>query len=147
MVVQVRGQISLSLGVFESVEGCRHHHVSPADRRLGELFMANRAAHLTVGTVTGLGLAGYLARNEAPVAFATETAGGAVGGAIGSLTPDWIEPALHSWHRSIAHSCTAATALATGSVRCLGQWQQHCRARAASHDEARTHATTDAARL
>lgn len=109
--------------------------------------MANRSTHTTAGTVAGLCLSGSLARREPLSALAVEATGGAVGGALGSLVPDWIEPALHSWHRSFAHSYTTASALATATIQWLEQWQQHCRNIAASHDEARARATSDGMRL
>jgi hypothetical protein len=104
--------------------------------------MASRNAHLWVGTVSGLGLAAYQARNEQPAAFATETIGGALGGRVASLAPDWIEPAIHSWHRSTAHSYLTAGAIATTAHRRLSDWQRHCRAKASTHEKARQAATT-----
>jgi hypothetical protein len=93
--------------------------------------MSNRRTHLIAGTSAGLGFAGYLARNEQPRAFAAETVGGALGGAIGCLGPDTVEPALHSWHRSTAHSYAAAATIVTATAQGIERWQEYCRGRAA----------------
>ena len=109
--------------------------------------MSNRSTHVVVGSTTGLVVAGYLARNERPLAFAVESAGGAIGGTFGSLGPDIAEPAIHSWHRSTAHSYSAAAAILATSAQVIPRWQDCCRAHAQSHNEARAFATSDAARL
>jgi len=109
--------------------------------------MSNRSTHLVVGTPTGLVVAGYLARNERPAAFAVETAGGAIGATLGALGPDLAEPALHSWHRSTAHSYAAAAVILATTAQAIPRWQDYCRAQAQSHNEARARATRDAARL
>ncbi len=109
--------------------------------------MSNRRTHLIGGTATGLGVAGYLARREQPAGFIAEAVGGAVGGAIGCFGPDTVEPALHSWHRSTAHSYVAAATILTATAQSLHRWQDHCRSRAQSHELARLEATGEAARL
>jgi hypothetical protein len=109
--------------------------------------MSNRRTHLIGGTAAGLALAGYLARNERPSAFVAETVGGALGGALGCLGPDTAEPAVHSWHRSVAHSYTTAATIATATVLRVQHWQEYCRARATSHDEAIARSVTDGERL
>jgi len=45
----------------------------------------------------------------------TEVAGGALGGYVGGLLPDVLEPAISSWHRDVAHSCAAG-----GGIVALG---------------------------
>jgi hypothetical protein len=109
--------------------------------------MSNRRTHLIAGTGAGLAVAGYLAPNEQPGAFLAEAVGGALGGAIGCLGPDVVEPAVHSWHRSTAHSYATAATIATATVQRVQQWQGYCRGRAAAHDEARLRAATDGARI
>lgn len=104
--------------------------------------MANRKAHVFVGTAAGLGFAAYQARNQQSAAFVVESAGGAVGGRIASLAPDWFEPAIHSWHRSTAHSYVTASGIAATTHRHLCDWQRRCRANASMHEKARHAATT-----
>ena len=109
--------------------------------------MSNGPTHSIVGTTTGLGFAAYRARNERPSAFLAGTIGGAIGGALGGLGPDIAEPAIHSWHRSTAHSYAAAATIVTTTAHVIEHWQNYCRARAQSHNEARVLATSDPARL
>ena len=109
--------------------------------------MSNRRTHLIAGTTTGLGFAAYRARNESLPAFVAETVGGAIAGTLGGLGPDLVEPAIHSWHRSTAHSYAAAAAIVATTVHVTERWQEYCRARAQSHNEARAIATSDPARL
>lgn len=109
--------------------------------------MSNRRTHLIVGTVTGLGTAAYLARSESPPALAAEVAGGAIGGMIGCLGPDAAEPAIHSWHRSTAHSYATAATILAATAQGIERWQNFCRNRAQLHDAARLTAATDAERV
>ncbi len=109
--------------------------------------MSNRRTHLIAGTGAGLSLAGYLARNERPSVLVAEAVGGALGGALGCLGPDIVEPAVHSWHRSVAHSYATAATIATATVQGVQRWQEYCRACATSHDEAFSQSVTDGERL
>jgi hypothetical protein len=96
--------------------------------------MANGRTHLKAGITTGVATALYTARDLTGWAFVTEVVGGGAGGAVGGLLPDLIEPAIHSWHRSTAHSLTTATALGSTALRCIPDLQLKCRANAAHHD-------------
>jgi hypothetical protein len=79
--------------------------------------------------------------------LAVEAAGGAIGGSLGALGPDVAEPAIHSWHRSTAHSYSAAAAILAATAQVIPRWQDYCRAQAHSHNEAVALATSGAARL
>ncbi len=105
--------------------------------------MANRRTHLAVGSASGVATAAYAARNQQPWDFVAEVIGGGLGGAVGSLAPDILEPALHSWHRSLAHSCSTAAAGTIAVHRGVSSWQQRCRAEAARRDQLRA-ASADA---
>jgi hypothetical protein len=96
--------------------------------------MANRKTHLTAGIACGTAAAIYTARDQTGAAFIAEIVGGAVGGAAGGLLPDLLEPAVHSWHRSTAHSFATATALGITATRSVPDWQHLCRMNAARHD-------------
>lgn len=99
--------------------------------------MAKRGTHLVVGGATGVAAAAYAARNQDPWNFVAEVIGGGVGGALGSLAPDVLEPAIHSWHRSLAHSCATGVAGAVVAQRHVSSWQQRCRAEAQRHEQLR----------
>jgi hypothetical protein len=103
--------------------------------------MANRKTHLTAGIASGTAAAIYTARDQTGAAFIGEIVGGAVGGAAGGLLPDLLEPAIHSWHRSTAHSIATATAVGIAAARSVPDWQQWCRKNAAHHDSLHASAT------
>lgn len=74
--------------------------------------MPNGNAHLLVGA--GLGFAGYLvycrfSDRKFDLAEALLATGAC---ALGSVSPDVLEPAVHSWHRGVCHSATAGGAAA-----------------------------------
>jgi len=97
--------------------------------------MASGRTHKVVGVMSGGGAALYKARRRPPRAQAMETVGGIIGGHIGGLFPDFLEPATCSWHRSVAHSWTVLGLNATAIARWADGWQEHCRAEAARHDQ------------
>jgi hypothetical protein len=58
-----------------------------------------------------------------------ESVGGALGGDIGALMADWLEPGISSWHRGTAHSCAAGMGiLSLGEV--LAGAKTYCRQQA-----------------
>ena len=88
--------------------------------------MSNRETHSSVGLVSGLGYAAFEAKGQATLNVVAEIAGGALGGYWGGQLPDWIEPALHSWHRSVAHSGAAgATIVVHARSTLLSEMQQY----------------------
>jgi hypothetical protein len=95
--------------------------------------MSNHRTHVRVGAVAGGAAAAYLARHQpGPLALA-ETLGGGLAGALGAKIPDILEPAVHSWHRSTAHSVTVGGGAVAVAMRSVRSWQRHCRDQVAQH--------------
>ena len=92
--------------------------------------MPDRETHASVGLASGIGYAAYQAKGQPTINVLAEVAGGALGGYWGGQLPDWIEPAFHSWHRSIAHSGATGAAVVVAARRALISWQDHCRRQA-----------------
>jgi membrane-bound metal-dependent hydrolase YbcI (DUF457 family) len=93
--------------------------------------MPNRPTHLAVGTVSGLA-AGILTSRSLPqkhqllhVTFA------GIGGSIGALAPDTLEPPISPNHRGVFHSVAAAGSI--GAAQLAG-WQADCHLAAAFCD-------------
>lgn len=99
--------------------------------------MANGRVHAVVGAASGAALAAYRGRSQELEDQLVEVLGGALGGYVGGKLPDWIEPAVSSWHRDIAHSWTTGGGIVTVMPK-LEQWEQHCRQRAAHYRALRT---------
>lgn len=91
--------------------------------------MANRKTHRRAGRISGAIYAAHRSTNQTAGKFLVETAAGAVGGDIGALAADWLEPATSSWHRGTAHSCAAgAVVLSLGEV--FANVETYCRQQA-----------------
>jgi hypothetical protein len=69
--------------------------------------MSDGKTHRLVGAGTGAVFAGFRAKEQKDHHWLAEVAGGALGGYVGGLLPDVLEPAISSWHRDVAHSYTA----------------------------------------
>jgi hypothetical protein len=69
--------------------------------------MPDGKTHKLVGAGLGAVYAGYLAKEERGSDYWAEIAGGALGGLVGGMLPDVLEPAVSSWHRGPAHSYAA----------------------------------------
>lgn len=76
--------------------------------------MANGQVHRNVGMLAGAAGAFYDATRQPvlPVDFIAEVAGGALVGRLVGRLPDVLEPAVSSYHRSVAHSVTVGVAVA-----------------------------------
>src|SRR5260370_38458797 len=93
------------------------------------------------GRPWAIGTRAHPAGNEPPHQRVVEAVGGGVGGLVGSLLPDLLEPAISSWHRSVAHSwTTASVGVATIPYRIDG-WQERCRVQAELHKKSQLQAT------
>jgi hypothetical protein len=90
-----------------------------------------RPAHRKVGTVVGAAAA-LLSTDDTQELWKriAEGLGGAIGGNVGARMPDWIEPALHSWHRDVGHSCTTIDAIVKLTPKVIGSWERYCRRKA-----------------
>lgn len=75
-------------------------------------FPMNGRTHRKIGAAAGAVTS--FSRSSSTDEFGTriiEAIGGALAGRLGARMPDWIEPAIHSHHRSTFHSVAAGTAL------------------------------------
>lgn len=93
--------------------------------------MPSRNTHAPVGLLAGAGASAVSARNLAPEHQAVEILAGAVGGYLGGIAPDVLEPSLSPNHRDLFHSVVVGGAL---SAAVVAQWHANCRARAAECD-------------
>jgi hypothetical protein len=92
--------------------------------------MPGRETHKYVGAAAGLALAAAQAQQESKPHFWIEMMGGAIGGMVGGMAPDWLEPAVCSWHRGVCHSASAGAALIYAQ-QTLANWASICRQNAA----------------
>jgi hypothetical protein len=73
--------------------------------------MSDGKTHKFVGAGAGAVAAGFRAKQQKNHHCLAEVVGGALGGYVGGQLPDLLEPAISSWHRNVAHSCTAGGAI------------------------------------
>jgi len=59
-----------------------------------------------------------------------EAVGGAIGGYLGGIMPDLLEPAISSWHRGTAHSYAGGATVVAAATSVLAQWESVCRTNA-----------------
>lgn len=95
--------------------------------------MADGLTHKLAGTGSGLILAAYRAKDQSPGDWIVEVAGGALGGYVGGILPDILEPAISSWHRGTAHSYVSGATLTTCVYRTLSDWETACRRQAQNY--------------
>jgi len=91
--------------------------------------MADRKTHIVAGITAGIGYAAYQAKEQSTPNRLTEIAGGGVGGYLGALLPDILEPGVSSWHRGTAHSWSAGAGIVSLRDRLAG-WEKFCREQA-----------------
>lgn len=92
--------------------------------------MSDAKTHKKVAMASG-GVAAFVVSNEKePWKLVAETLGGVLGGFVGGKLPDIIEPAVHSWHRNVAHSVTVGTAVVRAAAKGVQAWHESCRAKA-----------------
>jgi membrane-bound metal-dependent hydrolase YbcI (DUF457 family) len=94
--------------------------------------MPNRATHASVGAGVSAGLAvaplTHLQQSQA----LPELVGAMIGGYVGGILPDLLEPATSPNHRQMAHSLLAAAGLTFARV---AEMQAACRGRADAHEQ------------
>jgi len=109
--------------------------------------VADGRTHRIVGGVAGGVAAAIAAGDRSPAEILVEALGGIAGGILGAMLPDELEPAIHSWHRSIMHSCSAAYVGAATLPALVAEWQAHCRNQATHHDRAASSASVQSDRI
>lgn len=95
--------------------------------------MADGKTHDQFGGALGalLALLRSNAEKDAPMAVVMRMLGGYLGGRVGAKIPDWLEPAVSSWHRSTAHSVVVGATLFEVTRQNIDAWEEHCRAKQA----------------
>lgn len=88
----------------------------------------NRRTYRQAGVAAGA-LTAFIRSNPADDLWKrlAEAIGGALGGNIGARIPDWIEPAMHSHHRS---TIRFGVKVASTSLISVPRWEAECRTRA-----------------
>lgn len=100
----------------------------------------NSAVHVPVGAAVGLVYAATCPGQTDDYGRLVEWVAGAVGGGFGGLIPDFVEPAIHPWHRSTAHSFLAGGGIVALNAQ-LAQWQSKLREKALEYRGRRAEAT------
>jgi inner membrane protein len=95
--------------------------------------MPNRRTHVDAGAIAGSVTALMMANRQPPAIVLAETTGGLLGGALGGMMPDLLEPATSPNHRKLAHSMVMAGTLTLAKVT---EWQAVCRREAAAQGQA-----------
>ena len=88
--------------------------------------MPGRKTHQLVGATAGVAFAAVETKHQPSQHMCIEMIGGGFGGYAAGMLPDWLEPAICSWHRGICHSATAGAAVLYARAT-LAQWAQICR--------------------
>ena len=90
--------------------------------------MPNRPTHLAAAVALGTLTAAYKALELSGLQYAAELAGGALGGAVGGLGPDWVDPPTSPFHRGVGHSAVSCVLTGLASRRIdawLAGWGSH----------------------
>ena len=82
--------------------------------------MPNYSTHARTGAAVGVVAAAYRAREAPTNQMLVEAIGGLLGGWVGGVLPDVLEPARHPHHRKLGHSVAAAGALTLARI---AEWQ------------------------
>ena len=100
--------------------------------------MANREDHDQFGAALSalVALLRSDAEKDRPMDVVLRVTAAYFGGKIGAKVPDWLEPAVSSWHRSTAHSLTAGATIFEITRRKIDAWEAHCRTKQAEAREA-----------
>jgi LexA-binding, inner membrane-associated putative hydrolase len=93
--------------------------------------MPGKETHKYVGAAAGVALAAFEAHGQPKNYFLIEMLGGALGGMAGGMAPDWLEPAVSSWHRGVCHSASAGVSCIVYVQQFLANLADACRKNAA----------------
>ena len=99
--------------------------------------MPNRDIHWQAGAAAGGGYAAYLAWGQPTEDVVAETAGGLIGGVIGGLLPDWIDPPTGPGHRAEAHSIAISGTGGYYLGDLIPSWQSSLRCQAETYSQIR----------
>ena len=94
--------------------------------------MPNRHTHGKIGIVAGGGVTLLATKGVPETGRAVAVLAGALGGYIGGTAPDVLEPAIHSWHRSVCHSGMTGTAVVAAGVKASAAFQRDILSHAAA---------------
>lgn len=91
--------------------------------------MANREDHDQFGAALSalVALLRSDAEKDSPMDVVLRVTAAYLGGKIGAKVPDWLEPAVSSWHRKTAHSIVAGATIFEITRRKIDAWEDHCR--------------------
>lgn len=103
--------------------------------------MPNRPIHVAVSTPVGAGYAAYKAKDINGLPGSLEVIGGGLGGFVGGLAPDWIDPPCHPGHRAVGHGALPVAGVAIYWQQNLDAWQQNLRRIADDHMQRQSIAT------
>jgi membrane-bound metal-dependent hydrolase YbcI (DUF457 family) len=95
--------------------------------------MANREDHDQFGAALSalVALLRSDAEKDGSMEVVLRVAAAYIGGKVGAKVPDWLEPAVSSWHRKTAHSIVAGAIVFEITRRRIDAWEEHCRAKQA----------------
>lgn len=89
--------------------------------------MSDHSTHKLAGIGSGAVFAAYRAKHQSFESLLAEVGGGAIGGYLGGILPDVLEPAISSWHRSAAHSYISGGTVLASAKAMLSTWEMACR--------------------
>lgn len=93
--------------------------------------MPNRPVHLAAAVSLGTLVSIHKARGLNGLQYVAEIAGGALGGAVGGLGPDWVDPPTSPFHRGVGHSAAISCVMTGLASRRIDAWQAWLREEAA----------------
>jgi hypothetical protein len=103
--------------------------------------MPNRAFHVATSTPAGAGYSFCKANKQNDLTRTMETFGGALGGYLGGILPDRLDPPFHPGHRSLGHGFVPVAAAASFWNQGLDGWQNQLRRLADEHNLGRSLST------
>jgi len=108
--------------------------------------MANGKEHREIALVVGAAAA-FCCASDAPRDNAiVETIGGALGGYVGGVLPDVIDPPIHPGHRSLGHGVLPVGATAKYYVENVRAWQEELRRLARGYAQSAARANSESER-